>query len=522
MPLINGQKMACEPCIRGHRSTKCTHANERLMVPVRKPGRPLSTCPHPPTRGCGCGGGVTAAIPRKQKCNCGPSSSTEEVDKTIKVESPASIEAIPTSPTKTTAPGAPYRVQKASAKANSRKPSFGPANLERLDASQVNILPPFDHSQASVSHLNGGPLLMGTPTPRPSMDFGQIPLMGSEGLPFQMYQPMVPQSMVSPASQRLGAMSLMPMPQATTPPTATKAVAVGGSCCSTPPASTESSPKAESKPKAGSCCASKKQPPLQATALPEPSTTTTNGVPKAANGLPMSPYQTGVMGPQIFPSYMPHPTLFTYPAHYGSFMSPLQPQQWKQTMEAMQYGQPVPPLPNYDAPTPFAYNATVSVGTNGHNGSADGVTSHMCTCGEGCQCVGCAAHPYNDATQDYVRSAWQSMVDEAYTNGHGVNGDGVHGSIIPNGNGSAHHSQPSFSAEPESAVSEKPNSPPAPDTPSEGTSGVHEELSASDFFFVNYHFGADSCSGETASCPCGDECQCLGCSIHNNQGPYAD
>ncbi|RAL59213.1 hypothetical protein DID88_006668 [Monilinia fructigena] len=39
--------MSCEPCIRGHRSTKCTHANERLMVPVRKPGRPLSACPHP-------------------------------------------------------------------------------------------------------------------------------------------------------------------------------------------------------------------------------------------------------------------------------------------------------------------------------------------------------------------------------------------------------------------------------------------------------------------------------------------
>ncbi|KAL0936042.1 Protein GRISEA [Colletotrichum truncatum] len=69
MPLINDQKMACEPCIRGHRSTKCNHANERLMVPVRKPGRPLSTSPHPPARGSA-GSSATFAVPRKRKCDC--------------------------------------------------------------------------------------------------------------------------------------------------------------------------------------------------------------------------------------------------------------------------------------------------------------------------------------------------------------------------------------------------------------------------------------------------------------------
>lgn len=495
------------------------------MVPVRKPGRPLSTCPHPPTRGCGCGGGVTAAIPRKQKCHCGPSNSTTEDEKIIKVESPTSVETIPTSPVKTTAPGAAYRVQKASVRANSRKQSFGPANLERLDVSQVNILPAFDSSQSPLPHINGGSSLMGAPTPRPSMDYGQMPLMGAEGLPFQMYQPLVPQAMVPPAMHAPAAMSSMAMSQtATLPPApaAKEAVAPRASCCTgskndktTPPASTESSPKTEPKPKAGGCCSSKNPPPLQANNLPGPAMTT-------ANGIPMSPFQATVLGQQVYPNYMPHPTLFTYPAHYGSFMSPLQPQQWKQTMEAMQYGQPMPSLPSFDIPTTFTYGANVPL-SNGHNSSADGVTSHMCTCGEGCQCVGCAAHPYNDATQDYVRSAWQSMADDAYTNGHSVNGNGVHGPIIANGNGSAHHSHTSLSAELESATSEKPNSPPAPDTPSEGTSGIHEELSASDFFFVTYPFGEDSCSGETASCPCGDECQCLGCSIHNNNtAPYPE
>src|SRR5437868_12026147 len=33
-----------EPCMRGHRSSKCTH-EDRLLVQVRKPGRPLSKYP---------------------------------------------------------------------------------------------------------------------------------------------------------------------------------------------------------------------------------------------------------------------------------------------------------------------------------------------------------------------------------------------------------------------------------------------------------------------------------------------
>ncbi|KAF7911925.1 hypothetical protein EAE99_010933 [Botrytis elliptica] len=42
-----------EPCIRGHRATKCTHTN-RLLVLVRKPGRPMQSCAHE-LEGCVCG-----------------------------------------------------------------------------------------------------------------------------------------------------------------------------------------------------------------------------------------------------------------------------------------------------------------------------------------------------------------------------------------------------------------------------------------------------------------------------------
>ncbi|KAF7950494.1 hypothetical protein EAE96_007778 [Botrytis aclada] len=53
MPVVGSKKYSCEPCIRGHRATKCTHTN-RLLVLVRKPGRPMQNCAHE-LEGCVCG-----------------------------------------------------------------------------------------------------------------------------------------------------------------------------------------------------------------------------------------------------------------------------------------------------------------------------------------------------------------------------------------------------------------------------------------------------------------------------------
>ncbi|KAL4912927.1 copper fist DNA binding domain-containing protein [Aspergillus aurantiobrunneus] len=53
MPLDEkGNKWSCEPCLRGHRSSKCKHY-DRLMVKVAGSGRPLKGCPHSKLH-CGC------------------------------------------------------------------------------------------------------------------------------------------------------------------------------------------------------------------------------------------------------------------------------------------------------------------------------------------------------------------------------------------------------------------------------------------------------------------------------------
>ncbi|PGG96590.1 hypothetical protein GX51_07752 [Blastomyces parvus] len=43
--LINGEKWACEACIRGHRVSNCQHA-DRPLSHINKKGRPVSQCPH--------------------------------------------------------------------------------------------------------------------------------------------------------------------------------------------------------------------------------------------------------------------------------------------------------------------------------------------------------------------------------------------------------------------------------------------------------------------------------------------
>jgi hypothetical protein len=146
-------------------------------------------------------------------------------------------------------------------------------------------------------------------------------------------------------------------------------------------------------------------------------------------------------------------------------------------------------------------------------------TSHQCGCGEGCQCVGCAAHPYNEATRNSVRAALDAMAASSQK----VPRPAPTESDYSNGDVSHQHSHDNSSngvPTPVQGLAEGKLSPGVPPSPSDATSGNGDEqvLSANDFFFVSYEFEGE-CAGETASCPCGDDCQCIGCVIHSIPDP---
>lgn len=490
-----------EPCIRGHRSTKCSHASERLMVPVRKPGRPLSQCPHPGPDPCLCGS-VTAAIPRNQACRCGGEASPPLAAQIVPRTTTAQGVSEAPSPTINT-----FKVQKSSRPQSSRKQSFDPANLERMDMNNVNVLPFEQRGQVA-------PLGMAVPegyamSAPPAGTYGYAPHYTSVQQQYHA-SPMKPPPMpynngfTSGGHSRNSSYGMeSPMAPAMntnaesikatsggsccTPNVEPKPVINGGSCCApkqndhnTSIASTNHKLK---EPTAGSCCAPK-------AAIPKEEPMSMNGTPinmSPASSYQMLPQQGMPFNPALYQQFSPPATVFTYPSTYGSFQNPVQMAAWQQGKQSNYYSQPQPPvLP----PESSSFNGPLM------SGNMD--TVHTCNCGDTCQCIGCAAHPYNDATRNYVHSAWASTPiepSELYTNvqtpSPAINGDNP---VLP------HNVDQSAS--------------PTAHTPSSTTSGNGEEecLDSSDYLFVNYPFS--SCGGDTMSCPCGDDCECLGCTIH--------
>ena len=481
------------------------------MVPVRKPGRPLSTCPHPQNQQCGCGS-VTAAIPRRQACHCGTSTPPASSGQTTPQDSQSNIDASP--PTKLT-----FKVQKITPRPHSsRKQSFDPANFERMNMNSINIVS-FDQRPPSISL----PFTNDFAPPEVPQQYGFIPQYAIPQEQFSHFpmqaaphiysdildrtsslnrendiEPLEETPLTGPAelssndSNGLTAEASCyapPIPNNETNGRSNSPVK-DCSCCTTRQSShshSSSSASSISEPserKVGKCCSSKPAPLMKQESM-------------SSHGYPimtpqMLPPDGAAMNPPLYSPYLPQTTVFTYPATYGSFQNPLQPSAWRQSVRANSYGSPQMPAPLPSGGLPFD--------THISTGSLD--TVHTCSCGDGCQCVGCAAHPYNDATQDYVRSAWSSMNNEQGP-------EEVHANGQPNRNG--HHAPPGG----------KSIASPIAKTPSSTTSanGEEQSLAASDFFFVSYPFSSeDGCGGDTESCPCGDDCQCFGCTIHQHPG----
>ncbi|KAK4242759.1 hypothetical protein C8A03DRAFT_11074 [Achaetomium macrosporum] len=528
MPIINGQKMACAPCIRGHRSTKCNHFYERVMLPVRKPGRPLSSCPCPPGRPCVCGG-VRVAIPKKQKCGC-PTEAAKETEKHEKEPSPAET---PTSPTRQS-----FRVAKPNgSKASTRKHSVDLVNLERMDPNSINVISATSNNGNSNGSSNGKPTPSNT---GPQIDAPQTDVAGfqppQESMPAgpgnaygspqsSSYGSPVPYSMglqyaqagqfqhamlemenggLYQASTRSLAATMPPPfingchtatplnspPQAAMPSPSSISKTNGvssqnGSCCTNEAQVSHPTPNAGMvsqqgygqsfvpQPPAASCCGSKAQSQFMNT-----------------SNVPTPHQQQQVYGQTFMPQFQ-YPTVFTYPGDYGSWQHPIDPRIWQQvaaqTSMQVSLGAPMAPLAN-------------------GGGAGEVGTSHQCNCGEGCQCVGCLAHPFNAQMFQYVNNAYSgsngSSPGAADTSGGGGGGGG--------GGGEWGQQQMQTVA----AGHESPVEAPTP-AASEGSPPLEEQfLSTMDYFFVNLPISG-LCGGSLESCPCGDSCNCPGCLVHN-------
>ena len=449
------------------------------MVPVKKPGRPLSACPHLHNQLCGCSS-VTAAIPRKRKCHCAqppPASAIPDITSSTKIASPSS------------------------SRPSSMKPSYDLSNLERMDPSNVDIIPyQILASQTSFGQAvrNGQFSSMtyiqyANDLQDPQYSAGiQGPLLQSHypDLRGQQYHT----NGAFPASG--GAIitandSYLQLDTVGVIPVAGIAPSGGSSCCGTEP---------EIRNKhipyiAQECVRGDSS--MNAPVLSGVSSISSGGTPE-------TPKSTRHLGTKqhLFPiecSIRNHQTTtYVYPASYGSYQHPLQPWEWC-SMSNMST-QPLPQPQMSDELTSFTSD-TLPIPE----------TLHTCGCGDTCQCIGCAAHPYNAATQKYVRSAYNMAHEPSTSTTTGyINGHNDCAAPPPTADPSGPHTSGNSCR----YSNGEENSPPGAETPSDSSTAEEQTLSASDYFFVNYPFSSEGCGGNTNSCPCGDDCECVDCIIH--------
>lgn len=111
----------------------------------------------------------------------------------------------------------------------------------------------------------------------------------------------------------------------------------------------------------------------------------------------------------------PQPVRLVYPPPPGSTPAPVAPSQWPYNpgpgsvvyVVVPTSGCMVTPAGPSNPPSAPVDNSAEGFGDN--DGNLE--TIHECGCGPGCECIGCISHPYNEATQEYIRSIYQSSLD---------------------------------------------------------------------------------------------------------------
>lgn len=161
-----------------------------------------------------------------------------------------------------------------------------------------------------------------------------------------------------------------------------------------------------------------------------------------------------------------------------------------------------------------------------YNAPPGGDSCHDCSCGEDCQCLGCAAHPFNTTTRKHV----QEMGAMITSNGDDKNPEVINPyQTSPYQGGTPSTSFPYFI---QSTPSMDHGFQPIPfdsysDPNSTLASGYSSPLSAnhhlnqqlmhpSEYYTLEYPVGLPSaCSDMTGSCQCGSDCSCVGCLTHS-------
>lgn len=306
----------------------------------------------------------------------------------------------------------------------------------------------------------------------------------------------------------------------------------------------------EVKPK-GSCCSQEsQQPPPPPVQTQPPASCCKKVEPPPSNGRGENPGSTAVYNPydtninQIPYSSVSTPQI----SHYQPFQVPSQGHFVQPFLGSPSHGAVPHYMPNYIPQTPSESSTNFS--SHHHAASNLGFapaimpqslsnftyqpvveddSSHDCRCGDNCQCLGCASHPFNTTTRQHVQQMGllvaldgDDRTMNGYQNGsmtaghHNVNGMPFDYSYTAYGQNISNASQPLSMptyGEPTASPTNGHNGYSSP--PTNFTTGP-PMMEPSEYYTLEYPVGLPAgCSDITGSCQCGNDCSCVGCLTHS-------
>lgn len=207
------------------------------------------------------------------------------------------------------------------------------------------------------------------------------------------------------------------------------------------------------------------------------------------------------------------------------------------------------PLSNPGIPTPFSPTATTTTTANTagpstpftvpqqqqaagqsapHHGAVVGDSD--CACGDGCLCIGCKDHPYNEHMLSWVRaqaSAAATLNPSSPEHGdapapHPTAGlpptTAAAGSCGKSSSISLATIQQQQQQQQHMQQDEFMATTPTPSN----TTSTAQELDPGEYYTFSYNFASSECSSSKDGCRCGDGCTCLGCLMHTSHDTWED
>ncbi|PYH99645.1 hypothetical protein BO71DRAFT_437237 [Aspergillus ellipticus CBS 707.79] len=488
MPLDEeGAKWSCEPCIRGHRSSKCQHF-DRMMIKVPKAGRPLARCPHP-KGSCSCQKlyAFMIRIPKGSTCLCRP----------MYHVSPETAESAP-APTTPTPSSTPNKIQKPV----KRQIKTAPENLTKA----LSSIPEFGKQHAE-SEMNGMPTRSYSyPTQEHGLNASHDVLNGE------------PKKLVTTSRQVSDQNGEGTIPQ-------------GSSCCSRKPQPPTQTPAPQAQ---RSCCEAPKSLPdnvnngtiLGSSDYFHAQKFKDNDTSHSSNSIPSistwQDFQATRQSHYMQPFSLPfsQPELPPMPGH----MTHIEPNSvefsYPQPLNGHARFQPSIPQQHSDS-TQIAFPKTEETGCD---------ATHDCSCGDGCQCLGCASHPFNNTTRQHVQEMGRLVTlndDEQKTEGLNSHRNsplqGQHSIVTQLPYQYTNFAHPvDHGVQPIGMHSYVEQSPTLGNVNSGYTSPPADYILdqhlmvPSEYHTLEYPVGLPSaCADTTGNCQCGNDCTCVGCLTHS-------